>query len=93
MASHALKAQSDFDSRLDFITERLDGRKFGAAERKIVRKSLDSALTTFRSRPEDAKNLITTGATPPRKDADVPELAAWTLLASQILNLDETITR
>ena len=93
LASHALKAQSDFDSRLDFITERLDGRKFGAAERKIVRKSLDSALTTFRSRPEDAKNLITTGATPPRKDADVPELAAWTVLASQILNLDETITR
>ena len=37
--------------------------------------------------------LVTTGATPPRKDADVPELAAWTLTASQILNLDETITR
>ena len=93
LASHALKAQPDFDSRLDFITARLDGRKFNADERKIVRKSLDSALTTFRSHADDAKNLITTGATPPRKDADVPELAAWTLLASQILNLDETITR
>ena len=93
LASHALKAQPDFDSRLDFITARLDGRKFDADERKIVRKSLDSALTTFRSHAEDAQNLITTGATPPRKDADVPELAAWTLLASQILNLDETITR
>ena len=93
LASHALKSQPDFDSRLDFITARLDGRKFNADERKIVRKSLDSALTTFRSHADDAKNLITTGATPPRKDADVPELAAWTLLASQILNLDETITR
>lgn len=93
LASHALQQQADFDSRLDFITARLDGRKFDADERKIVRKSLDSALTTFRSHADDAKNLITTGATPPRKDADVPELAAWTLLASQILNLDETITR
>ena len=93
LASHALKAQTDFDGRLDFITTRLDGRKFDTGERKIVRKSLDSALVTFRTQPDDAKNLITTGATPPRQDADVPELAAWTLLASQILNLDETITR
>ncbi len=93
LASHALKEQADFDARLDFITGRLSGRKFDTAEREIVRKSLDSALTNFRTRPDDAKNLITTGATPPRKDADVPELAAWTLLASQILNLDETITR
>ena len=93
LASHALKEQTDFDGRLDFITTRLDGRKFDTGERKIVRKSLDSALATFRTQPDDAKNLITTGATPPRQDADVPELAAWTLLASQILNLDETITR
>ncbi|MEO5915659.1 MAG: DUF1553 domain-containing protein [Luteolibacter sp.] len=93
LASHALKEQGDFDGRLDFITSRLDGRKFDAGERKIVRESLDSALATFRAHADDATKLITTGATPPRKDADVPELAAWTLLASQILNLDETITR
>jgi Protein of unknown function (DUF1553)/Protein of unknown function (DUF1549)/Concanavalin A-like lectin/glucanases superfamily/Planctomycete cytochrome C len=93
LASNALAAEKDFDNRLDFITARLDGRKFAPAERQIVRKSLDSAMANFSSREEDAKNLIETGATPPRKDANVPELAAWTLLASQILNLDETITR
>jgi hypothetical protein len=93
IASHALATEGDFDTRLDFITGRLNGRKFDSAERKIVRKSLDSAMANFRSREQDAKSLIETGATPPRKDADVPELAAWTLLASQILNLDETITR
>ena len=93
LASNALKAGTDFDARLDFITLRLDGRTFDADERKIARKSLDSALATFRKQTDDAMKLITTGETPPRKDADVPELAAWTLLASQILNLDETITR
>ena len=93
LASNALRADTDFDARLDFITARLDGRKFVPAERQIVRKSLDSALANFRDRKQDAKSLIETGATPPRKDADVPELAAWTLVASQILNLDETITR
>ena len=93
LASHALKARAGFDARLDFITARLDGRTFETDERRIARKSLDAALATFRQQPEDAMKLITTGATPPRKDADVPELAAWTLLASGILNLDETITR
>lgn len=93
LASHALKAEAEFDRRLDFITTRLDGRKFDVGERGIVRKSLDRALTEFRLKNDAALQLIRTGATLPRADADVPELAAWTLLASQILNLDETITR
>ncbi|MEO5715212.1 MAG: DUF1553 domain-containing protein [Luteolibacter sp.] len=93
LASHAMAAATDFDARLDFITERLDGRMFDTAERLIVRKSLDSSLATFRSNKEDAEKLITTGESKPRKEADVPELAAWTLVASQILNLDETLTR
>ena len=93
LASHALLADTGFDARLDFITERLDGRKFAPEERQIVKKSLDTALANFRTHEQSAKSLIETGATPPRKDADVPELAAWTLVASQILNLDETITR
>jgi hypothetical protein len=93
IASNALKDGKDFNARLDFITLRLDGRTFDADERKIARKSLDSALATYRKQPDDAMKLITTGETKPCKEADVPELAAWTLLASQILNLDETITR
>jgi hypothetical protein len=93
LASHALQAEVEFDLRLDFVTMRLMGRKMDAAERSIVRKYLDNALADFRMKSDEAMKLITTGATPPRKDIDVPELAAWTLLASQILNLDETITR
>ena len=93
LASRAMKEKADFDGRLDFITVRLGGRTFNDAERKIVRKSLDTSLENFQSNKDDAMKLVTTGATPPRKDADVPELAAWTLTASQILNLDETITR
>jgi hypothetical protein len=50
-------------------------------------------LETYRAKPEDAGKLITTGAKPPPQDIDPAELAAWTLVASQLLNLDETITR
>jgi hypothetical protein len=50
-------------------------------------------LENFRKQPEDAAKLIATGEKPAPADVDVPELAAWTMIASQILNLDETITR
>jgi hypothetical protein len=93
LAAHALKAAADVDGRLDFITLRLIGRKLDPDERKIVSKTFDAALAEFQGNAEGATKLITTGATPPPKDAPVPELAAWTLVASQILNLDETITR
>jgi len=93
LASHALQKAPTFDARLDFVTTRLMGRKLDAAEREIVRKSLDTAMSEFRLKAEDALKVVSTGASPLRKDVDVPELAAWTLLASQILNLDETITR
>ncbi|MGL4400116.1 MAG: DUF1553 domain-containing protein, partial [Luteolibacter sp.] len=93
LASNALLAETTPDARLDFITARLVGRKLDAEERKISLKSLASALTQFRTHPDDARKLVTLGEKPPRLDADVPELAAWTLVASQILNLDETITR
>ncbi len=92
LAAHALKASSDFEARLDYITLRLTARKLDPAEREIVRKSLDAALAGFRSTPDEAVKLVSTGAKPP-PNADLPELAAWTLVASQILNLDETITR
>jgi hypothetical protein len=93
LAARAMKASADFDGRLDFITLSLDGRKFGGEEKEIVRKAFDKALAGFKGKPDDATQFIATGAKPPPKDVDVPELAAWSLVASQILNLDETLTR
>ena len=93
LAANALKASPGFGERLDFITLRLIGRKLAEEEKTIVKRTLDASLAGFQAAKDDAQKLITTGAKPPPTDADVPELAAWTLVASQILNLDETITR
>ncbi len=93
LAVKAMAASPDNNARIDFISLRLISRTFDADERKIVQQSLASHLENFAANPEDAKKLITTGAKPPPADANAPELAAWTMIASQILNLDETITR
>ena len=56
-----------------------------------------AALTEHRSRfvgaPQDAAALTGTGASPVPDDLEAPELAAWTLVASAVLNLHETLTQ
>src|SRR5262245_34908078 len=59
--------------------------------------ALARALSDFRARyaaaPDDASALIEVGESPVPSELDPAELAAWTLLASAVLNLDGVITR
>jgi hypothetical protein len=93
LAAAAMKSSADFNARLDFITLRLLDRKLADDERGIVRESFDGVLASFRAKPDDAAKLLATGETPAPKDLDAAELAAWSLVSNQILNLDETLTR
>ncbi|BCU78351.1 DUF1553 domain-containing protein [Luteolibacter sp. LG18] len=93
LAAHAIETGPSFDTRLDFITGRLLDRTLKDDERQIVKRSLDRLLATYKAKPEEAKKLLATGATAAPTQLDAPELAAWTVVSSQILNLDETVTR
>jgi hypothetical protein len=93
LAARSLKQSTEFDSRLDGIALRLLARVPDDRERAVLKSSLDDFIITFREEPEEAKKLVSIGATPPPADADPAELAAWTLVASQILNMDECVTR
>ncbi len=91
LAALAIASSADADQRIDFITRRLLDRLPSSAERKIIRSSLNDLTAAYASTPEEAAKLLTVGETPP-PDIPAPELAAWTMIASQILNLDETLT-
>lgn len=93
LAARTLKESTETDSRLDSIALRLLARVPDARERAVLKSSLDDFTSVFRAEPEEAKKLISIGATAPPTDADPAELAAWTLVASQILNMDECVTR
>jgi hypothetical protein len=93
LATQAIKASTDDNARIDHLTLALLGRTLADDERAIITQTLNQARTTFTAKPDDAKALILLGATPPDPSLPAPDLATWTLTASQILNLDETLTR
>ncbi|MBM3740877.1 MAG: DUF1553 domain-containing protein, partial [Acidobacteria bacterium] len=64
-----------------------------AAESELLRRAYQRALDRFQSSPASARDLLQQGESP--FDAKLPEgeLAAYTTVASMILNLDEMVTR
>jgi hypothetical protein len=63
------------------------------AEQRILLKLHQTALARYCADKDAATRLLAVGESPRDKSLDETELAAWTTVASTILNLDETITR
>ena len=93
MAENAMKASADRDARLDHLTARLIARSLGSEDRQQAVATLEAALAAYKADPAAAAALIGNGATKADPALDPAELAAWTLVASQILNLDETLNK
>jgi hypothetical protein len=93
LATKALKSEGETSARLDYITMRLLARELETDEKQLATRTLDQALEQFKAAPEDAAKLIGVGEKPADASLPATELAAWTLVASQILNLDETLTK
>jgi hypothetical protein len=63
------------------------------AEKKVLLAGLTEHLETYRQDRAAAQKLIRAGTSRPDEKLDVPELAAYTAVASLILNLDEAVTK
>lgn len=59
----------------------------------VLEKSFDEMQKHYAANPKDAHSLVNLGEK--RRDTSIrePELAAWTMIASEMLNLDETINK
>jgi hypothetical protein len=53
----------------------------------------DSEFESYRRDVDAATKLLAVGESPPNDRLDPAELAAWTIVATVILNLDETVTK
>ena len=96
-ASQAIAAdvlgESGDAARLQSLARKVLSRGFGDREAATLGKTLEQARSYYRSKPADAEKFLHIGQRKHTPGTDLPELAAWTVVASLALNLDEAITR
>jgi hypothetical protein len=83
----------DAKARIAYGFKLATARKPASDEVKVFMEVLTQELDTFGKDKEAAEKLLSVGDWKARSDLDKAELAAWTTIASMILNLDETITK
>ena len=88
-----LEGGSSAAERITFAYKVVLSRPPDADELAVVQETLEKHLARYRANPDAAKQAIRAGESPPNSSLAEPELAAYTLVANLILNLDETLTR
>jgi hypothetical protein len=92
LAQQALKAgRSDFNRELDFMALRLLARPLDTRERDIAKRAYTDYKTYYTAHVEDARKALAVGESKPDAALPAPAFAAMTMLASQMLNLDEVL--
>jgi hypothetical protein len=81
------------ESRVTLAFHLATGRRPSQAELKVLVADLVGHLDEYRRDRRAAEKLLSIGEFPRDEKLDVSELAAYTTVASLILNLDETITK
>ena len=91
LAQHTLLAETE--NRFAYLLERTLIREPDEVMISVLQNTYDAVVEKYRNDPAAAAALLGVGESRWLQELDVVELAAWTILASQILNLDELITK
>jgi hypothetical protein len=88
-----LEAPPSFRHRLSFVSARLAARDFTPAEQATIEQSLDQLAEFYAAHAAETEQLLTVGES--AADPAVPraELAAWTMVVNQLMNLDEILNK
>lgn len=81
------------EQRLTFAFRTATARRPNESELAVLAALLAEQRALYRSNPEQAAQLLRVGDSPTGAPWNVEELAAWTLVAESVLNLDETVTK
>jgi hypothetical protein len=93
LAERALLATPVAEARLDFMARLTLARPLTAKETAVLLRSAEIFRTRLSVHAEDVAALLAIGDSPADPKLPAPELAQWTMVASQFLNLDEFLTK
>ena len=93
LAATVLTEHSDESTGLTQLFRRMLLRHPTDSEVQLLRDLLHRQRKRFISAPDAAKELLAEAAVVRNSEHSAEELAAWTVVAHTILNLDETVTR
>jgi hypothetical protein len=93
LAEKAMNASKTDAERIDFIAKRILSRSFSKQELPIVEGSLAELRKEFTAKKDEAKKLISFGESKADAKLDPSELAAFTMLINELMNLDEVLCK
>jgi hypothetical protein len=94
LAQSALKQAGDKqEAGVDFMAKRVLCRPLRPEETKVVEGSLADLLGYYKAHADEAKRLIAVGASKADASLDPATLAAWTMTANELMNLDEVLNK
>jgi hypothetical protein len=94
LAEVAIKEGRENESgRLDAIALRVLGRPLETAERNALTPVIRDLRDHYAGDARASKALVAIGDSLPDASVPAPELAAWTMVASQFFNLDEALNK
>jgi hypothetical protein len=79
--------------QIDYLSRRLLARPFRPEELAVVQTSLARLSAFYQSNPDEAVRLLSVGESRPDPILAPPTLAAWTMLANELMNLDEFLNK
>jgi cytochrome c553 len=94
LAEEALREGGPSDNqRITWLANRVLTRPLTAEERDVLKGSLAELLSWYQAHGEEARQLIAVGESKADPALAADALAAWTLLANEMLNLDEVLNK
>ena len=93
LGERAVKVAPDRSARLDFLARTTLARPLTKTETEALNRSATKITARLNADPAGAKDLLAVGES--KSDPAIPdaELAEWTMIASQFLNLDEFLNK
>ena len=81
------------DEAIDEMARRVLARPLTSKEKAVVKRSLAEMRSFYAQEPEAAKQFLSVGESKASGAIPAPELAAMTMVANQLMNLDEALNK